>query len=42
MLFYYDIGLNLGLWGNKALVLYFGKKAVWVQLGVIDAVSLSH
>ena len=37
-LFYYD----LGLWGNKALALYFGKKAVWVQPGVIDAVPLSH
>lgn len=41
-LFYYDIGLDPSLWGNKVLALYFGKKAVWVQPGVIDVVPLSH
>jgi MFS family permease len=30
-LLYYDIGPSPGLWGNKALALYFGKKAVWVD-----------
>lgn len=30
-LFYFDIGLSAGLWGNLHLAHYFGKEAVWVQ-----------
>lgn len=30
-LLYYDIGPSPGLWGNRAMAQYFGKKAIWVK-----------
>ena len=30
-LFYYDLAPTPGLWGNQAMALYFGKKAIWVD-----------